>query len=651
MKRDSRCERSNCDRAIRSRTMCEKWCIVTRRIRVNSRSIRNDTPRDCRSNSFKEKLKEEGDNPLFFVYNIEMLYMNRGRDVMSKFTVASNGALETTLRGAEVLSTPLLNKGVAFTQEEREELGLKGLLPPAVLTLEEQARRAYEQFSSQPDDLLKNVYLTALHDRNEVLFYRILTEHLREMLPIVYTPTVGVAIQRYSHEYRKPRGIYLSINDPSGIEDAFANIGATAENIDLVVVTDGEGILGIGDWGVGGINIAIGKLAVYTAAVGIDPSRVLPVILDVGTNREELLNNPFYIGNRHPRITGEAYDEFIDTFVQAVNKQFPKALLHWEDFSSRNARKILDKYRHDVCTFNDDIQGTGAVSLAAVLSAVKASGVPLSEHRVVVFGAGTAGIGIADQVRDAMVRVGLSDEESHNRFWCIDRNGLVTDNMEDLLDFQIPYARKEAEVSDWKQNDAIGLAEVVKHVKPTILIGTSTVAGAFKEEIIKEMASHVERPIILPMSNPTPLAEAKPADLIEWTEGKALVATGSPFEPVTYNGVTYVIGQSNNALIFPGLGLGTIVVRASVMTDGMFAAAAEAVASMVDTSQPGAPILPEVEELRNISELVAIEVAKVAVAEGVARENLSDDDIKIAVKEAIWEPEYRQIKAVEKVRI
>ncbi|OUB95579.1 NAD-dependent malic enzyme [Bacillus thuringiensis serovar canadensis] len=577
--------------------------------------------------------------------------MNRGRDVMSKFTVASNGSLETTLRGVEVLSTPLLNKGVAFTQEEREELGLKGLLPPAVLTLEEQARRAYEQFCSQPDDLLKNVYLTALHDRNEVLFYRILTDHLREMLPIVYTPTVGLAIQRYSHEYRKPRGVYLSINDPSGIEEAFANIGATAENIDLVVVTDGEGILGIGDWGVGGINIAIGKLAVYTAAVGIDPSRVLPVILDVGTNREELLDNPFYIGNRHPRITGEAYDEFIDTFVQAVNKQFPKALLHWEDFSSRNARKILDKYRHDICTFNDDIQGTGAVSLAAVLSAVKASGVPLSEHRVVVFGAGTAGIGIADQVRDAMVRVGVSEEESYKRFWCIDRNGLVTDNMEDLLDFQIPYARKEAEVSKWKQNGVIGLAEVVKHVKPTILIGTSTVAGAFKEEIVKEMASHVERPIILPMSNPTPLAEAKPADLIEWTEGRALVATGSPFEPVTYNGVTYVIGQSNNALIFPGLGLGTIVVRASVMTDGMFAAAAEAVASMVDTSQPGAPILPEVEELRNISEMVAIEVAKVAVAEGVARENLSDNDIKIAVKEAIWEPEYRQIKAVEKVRI
>ncbi|MFI8708609.1 oxaloacetate-decarboxylating malate dehydrogenase [Bacillus sp. NPDC077411] len=576
--------------------------------------------------------------------------MNKGRDFMSKFTVSSDGTLETTLRGREVLATPLLNKGVAFTTEEREELGLKGLLPPAVLTLDEQARRAYEQFCSQPDDLLKNVYLTALHDRNEVLFYRLLTNHLREMLPIVYTPTVGVAIQRYSHEYRKPRGVYLSVNDPNGIEEAFSNIGATAENIDLVVVTDGEGILGIGDWGVGGINIAIGKLAVYTAAVGIDPSRVLPVILDVGTNNEDLLNNPFYIGNRHPRVTGEAYDTFIDLFVKAVCNKFPNALLHWEDFSTRNARKILDKYRDSVCTFNDDIQGTGAVSLAAVLSAVKASGIPLCEHRVVVFGAGTAGVGIADQVRDAMVRLGLSKDEANRRFWCIDRNGLLTD-MDDLLDFQRPYARERSEVQQWQQSEMIGLAEVVKHVQPTILIGTSTVAGAFTEAIVKEMAAHVERPIILPMSNPTPLAEAKPADLISWTEGRALVATGSPFDPVTYNGVTYIIGQSNNALIFPGLGLGTNVVRARVMTDGMFAAAAEAVASMVDTSQPGAPILPEVEELRNISEIVAVEVAKAAVAEGVAREVLSDNDIRKAVKDAMWQPVYRQIKAVEKVTV
>lgn len=570
---------------------------------------------------------------------------------MSKFTVSLNGDIETTLRGAEVLGTPLLNKGVAFTEEERKELGLKGLLPPAVLTLDEQVSRAYKQFCSQPDDLLKNVYLTALHDRNEVLFYRLLTDHLREMLPIVYTPTVGTAIQRYSLEYRKPRGVYLSIDDPHGIEEAFTNIGANAENTDLVVVTDGEGILGIGDWGVGGINIAIGKLAVYTAAVGIDPSRVLPVILDVGTNREDLLTNPFYIGNRHPRVTGEMYDEFIDKFVKTVCNKFPNAMLHWEDFSSQNARRILDKYRNEVCTFNDDIQGTGAVSLAAVLSAVKASGVPLCEHRVVVFGAGTAGIGIADQVRDAMVRAGLSEEEANEHFWCIDRPGLLTDDMDNLLNFQVPYARKAGEVKGWKQDGTIGLADVVKHVKPTILIGTSTVAGAFSEEIVKEMASHVDRPIILPMSNPTPLAEAKPVDLMNWTEGRALVATGSPFDPVPYDGVTYVIGQCNNALIFPGLGLGTIVVRACLMTDVMFAAAAEAVVNMVDVSEKGAPILPEVEELRAVSEAVAVAVAKAAVSEGVAREEMSDEEIEKAVKDSMWQPVYRNVKAVEKVTV
>ncbi|CAM4316830.1 malate dehydrogenase [Bacillus manliponensis] len=570
---------------------------------------------------------------------------------MTKFTVSPNGDLETTLRGAEILGTPLLNKGVAFTEEERKALGLKGLLPPAVLTLDEQARRAYKQFCSQPDDLLKNVYLTALHDRNEVLFYRLLTDHLREMLPIVYTPTVGTAIQRYSHEYRKPRGVYLSIDDPNGIEEAFANIGATTDNTDLIVVTDGEGILGIGDWGVGGINIAIGKLAVYTAAVGIDPSRVLPVILDVGTNREDLLTNPFYIGNRHPRVTGEMYDDFIDKFVKTVCNKFPNAMLHWEDFSSQNARRILDKYRDEVCTFNDDIQGTGAVSLAAVLSAVKASGMPLCEHRVVVFGAGTAGIGIADQVRDAMVRDGLTEEEANGRFWCIDRPGLLTDDMDNLLNFQVPYARKVSEVEDWKQNGTIGLADVVKHVKPTILIGTSTVAGAFSEEIVKEMASHVERPIILPMSNPTPLAEAKPVDLMNWTEGRALVATGSPFDPVTYDGVTYSIGQCNNALIFPGLGLGTIVVRARLMTDAMFAAAAEAVVNMVDVSKQGAAILPEVEELRTVSEAVAVAVAKAAVTEGVARNEMNDEEIEQAVKASMWQPVYRNVKAVEKVTV
>ncbi|NHC40885.1 NAD-dependent malic enzyme [Bacillus sp. MM2020_1] len=566
--------------------------------------------------------------------------MGKGRDYMNKFKVGPNGDVETALRGAELMSIPLLNKGVAFTEEERQELDLTGLLPPAVLTLDEQARRAYEQFSSQPNDLHKNVALSALHDRNEVLFYRVLTDHLPEMLPIIYTPTVGLAIQRYSIEYRRPRGVYLSINDANGIEQAFENFGASAEDIDLIVITDGEGILGIGDWGVGGINIAIGKLAVYTAAAGIDPARVMPVILDVGTDRDELLNIPFYIGNCHPRVRYGRYDAFIEQFVSTAARMFPNALLHWEDFSSQNARSILDKYRDKVCTFNDDIQGTGAVSLAAVLAAVRASNIPLSEHRVVVFGAGTAGIGIADQVRDAMVREGLSWESANRRFWCIDRNGLLADDMDELYDFQRPYARPAEE-----KNAGSGLAEVVRQVHPTILIGTSTVAGAFTEDIVKDMAAHVERPVILPMSNPTPLAEAKPADLIHWTEGRALVATGSPFSPVTYNKTVYVIGQSNNALIFPGLGLGTNVSRASIITDGMFAAAAEAVAGMIDVSDPGAPLLPQIENLRAISEIVAIEVAKVAVADGVAR--IKHDDIKQAVRNAMWEPAYRPIKAAK----
>jgi malate dehydrogenase (oxaloacetate-decarboxylating) len=561
-------------------------------------------------------------------------------DIMEKFKVTPNGEVETTLRGAELLAVPLLNKGVAFTEEERIELGLTGLLPPAKLTLDEQACRAYEQFSSQPNDFHKNITLSALHDRNRVLFYRVLTEHLPEMLPIVYTPTVGLAIQRYSNEYRRPHGVYLSINDVDGIEQTFENFNAGAEDIDLIVITDGEGILGIGDWGVGGINIAIGKLAVYTAAGGIAPARVMPVILDVGTDNEELLNNPFYIGNRHPRVRDERYDEFIEQFVSTATRMFPHSLLHWEDFSSQNARKILEKYRDKVCTFNDDIQGTGAVSLAAVLAAVRASEVPLSEHRIVVFGAGTAGIGIADQIRDAMVREGLSWKSANLRFWCIDRDGLLADDMGELCEFQRPYARPAAE-----NNAGWSLAEVVRHVHPTILIGTSTVAGAFTEDIVKEMAACVERPVIMPMSNPTSLAEAKPADLIHWTEGRALVATGSPFPPVTFNKTVYVIGQSNNALIFPGLGLGTNVARASIITDGMFAAAAEAVAGMIDVSKPGAPLLPQIEDLRTISEIVAVEVAKAAVADGVAR--IKNDDINQAIQNAMWSPVYRPIKAAK----
>jgi malate dehydrogenase (oxaloacetate-decarboxylating) len=567
---------------------------------------------------------------------------------MQSFRFSQDGSIETTLRGAEVLRKPFLNKGVAFTKKEREELKLTGLLPPAVLSLEEQARRAYEQYSAQPNDLSKNVYLSLLHNRNEVLFYRLLSDHLIEMMPIVYTPTVGRAIERFSQEYRGSQGIYLSINDPDGMEEAFSNLGVNPEDIDLIVATDAEGILGIGDWGVGGINIAIGKLAVYTAAAGIDPNRVLPVMLDVGTNRESLLQDPLYVGNSHPRIDGERYDAFINRYVNTALKMFPNALLHWEDFGPNNARRILDRYKKEVCTFNDDIQGTGAVSLAAVLSGVKASSIPLTEHRIVVFGAGTAGIGIAEHIRDAMVKGGLSKEEANRRFWCVDKPGLLTNDMEDIRDFQKPFARAFDEVKEWKVNsfdDGISLLEVVKHIHPTILIGTSTVGGAFTKEIVEEMTSNVDRPIILPMSNPTHLAEAKPADLIAWTEGRALVAAGSPFKPVTYNKTTYVIGQANNALIFPGLGLGTIVSKARIITDGMFAAAAGAVASTVDASQLGAPLLPQVEDLRQVSQTVAMEVAKAAIEEGVARNTI--DDINKAVVDAMWHPVYRTIKAVE----
>ena len=555
--------------------------------------------------------------------------------------------IETQLRGFEVLATPLLNKGVAFPPEEREALGLTGLLPPKVLTLEEQAKRAYKQFQSQPDDLSKNVYLTALHDRNEVLFYRLLNDHMTEMLPIVYTPTVGTAIQQYSHEYRKPRGLFLSVNDPEGMKTAFENLAAKRSRIDLIVATDAEGILGIGDWGVGGIAISIGKLAVYTAAAGIDPNRVLPVVIDAGTNQERLLNDPLYVGNQHSRIRGERYESFIDQYVQIATETFPGVLLHWEDFGTQNARQILKKYKDKICTFNDDIQGTGAVTLAAVLAAVKISKMPLKDHKVVIFGAGTAGIGNAEQIRAALVQEGVSEEESYRRFWCVDRNGLLTDDMNDLQDIQQPYARPADEVKDFSRNgpgDTIDLLEVVKQVQPTILIGTSTVSGAFTEEIVKEMAKHVKRPAIFPMSNPTPLSEARPEDLIKWTEGRALVATGSPFAPVDYNGTRYAIGQANNAFVFPGLGLGTLVSKARLITDNMFYASAAAIAGMVDTGRPGAALLPEVEDLRTVSATVATAVIKAAIKDGVA-ENEPGDVIQ-AVQDAMWHPVYRPIRAI-----
>jgi malate dehydrogenase (oxaloacetate-decarboxylating) len=551
------------------------------------------------------------------------------------------------VRGRAVLADPRINKGTAFSEQERDELGLVGMLPAHVLTLDQQNSRAYRQYCGQPSDLAKNVFLTALHDRNEVLFFRLLGDHLPEMLPIVYTPTVGEAIQRYSHEYRRPRGVYLSVEDPGGVERALVGSGHGPEDVDLIIATDAEAILGIGDWGVGGIEIAVGKLAVYTAAAGVNPARTLAVMLDVGTNRAELLDDPLYLGVGHPRVPRQEYDAFVDRYVTTATRLFPHALLHWEDFGTSNARRILQRYRSSTLTFNDDMQGTGAVNLAAVLSATVLSGRPLQDHRVVVFGSGTAGIGIADQLRDAMAAAGLPQDAATRRFWCVGRHGLLCDDREDLRDFQKPYARPAGEVASWAHDVELGgvsLGEVVRQVRPTILIGTSAQPHAFTEALVREMAAHVERPIILPMSNPTELAEAVPSDLLAWTEGRVLVATGSPFAPVTHAGKTYEIAQVNNALIFPGLGLGVIVARASRITDGMFLAAARAVAALVDPTAPGAALLPQVADLRATSAAVAVAVAGAAHRDGVAG-GPSDEHLQDTVAAAMWQPEYHPVRA------
>ena len=556
--------------------------------------------------------------------------------------------LRVRARGIGVLTTPFLNRGTAFTPEERRALDLVGLLPEGVSTIDGQVRRVHAQFQRQPDALARNVYLANLRDRNEVLFYRLLSEHLAEMLPIVYTPTVGKAIERYSHEYRRPRGVFLSIDHPDLVEESLRNYGLGSDEVDLIVATDAEGILGIGDWGVGGIEIAIGKLTVYIAAAGIHPRRVIPVVLDVGTDNPALLDDELYLGARHERVGGQRYDEFIDAYVQAATKLFPHALLHWEDFGAANARRILQRYADSCCTFNDDMQGTAAVVLAAALAATSAGGTRMAEQRVVVHGAGTAGTGIADMLRAAMVREGLGPEEATRRFWCLDRDGLLTDDRADrLLDFQRPYARPAAEVAGWSRagsGQGPSLAEVVGQVHPTMLIGTSTQAGAFTEQVVRQMAAHVERPVIMPLSNPTSRAEAVPADLIAWTGGRALVATGSPFTPVTYGGVTYRIAQANNALVFPGLGLGVAVARARRVSDRMLAAAADAVAALAGAATPGAPLLPTVDRLREVSATVAVAVARAAAAEELAE--VAPDDPVQQVNQAMWQPAYPRVEPV-----
>jgi len=547
-------------------------------------------------------------------------------------------------RGSAVLSSPTINRGTAFTLKEREALGLTGLLPTGVSTLEGQLRRVYAQYTEQSNDLRKWVYLANLRDRNEVLFYRLLSEHISEMLPVVYTPTVGLAIERFSHEFRRTRGVYLSVDRPEEVEIALRNTQLGAEDVDLLVATDAEGILGIGDQGVGGIEIAVGKLAVYTAAAGIHPSRVLPVMLDMGTDNLTLLNDEMYLGERHARVRDERYDQLVDAYVTAVAKLFPNAMLHWEDFGASNARRILDRYAGEHCTFNDDMQGTAAVVLAAAFSAVRAAGTRLRDQRVVIHGAGTAGLGVADILRDQMVREGLSHEEATGRFWALASSGVIADDrLEHLRDFQVPYARPWSEVADWSPaGTRPGLADVVRRVEPTMLIGTSTQAGAFTEPVVRDMAAHCPRPIIMPLSNPTSKTEALPTDVLRWTDGRALVATGSPFAPVVHDNVTYEIAQANNALVFPGLGLGVTVARASRISDRMIAAAADAVAGLSDATRLGAPLLPSVRDLRPVSAAVAIAVAKAAAEEGLARVPL-DDPIQ-QVHQAMWRPEYPRLE-------
>jgi malate dehydrogenase (oxaloacetate-decarboxylating) len=548
------------------------------------------------------------------------------------------------LRGRSVLSSPMLNRGTAFTPAEREALGLTGLLPDAVSTIERQLERVYAQYLRQPDDLAKNIFLGNVRDRNEVLFYRLLTEHLQEMLPIVYTPTVGTAIERYSLEFSRPRGVYLSVDHLDQIETAFLNYGLGSDEVDLLVATDSEGILGIGDWGVGGIAIATGKLAVYTAAAGLHPHRAIPVVLDSGTDNQALLAEDTYLGSRHARVRDERYDQLIDAYVTVAAKLFPNAMLHWEDFGAANARRILLKYADTCCTFNDDIQGTAAVVLAAALCATRAAGLAMRDQVIVIHGAGTAGIGIADALRQVMIDEGLSPGEATARFYALGSKGLLAAGYPGTLrDFQVPYARTAGEVAGW-QRDAdgrIGLAEVVSRTRPTMLIGTSTQPGAFSEPIVTEMAEHAERPVIMPLSNPTSRSEAQAADLIAWTGGRALIATGSPFPPVTYGGVEYQVAQANNALIFPGLGLGVTVSRARRVSDGMLAAAAAALAELADCTSPGAAVLPPVTRLREVSAAVAEAVARAAVAEGLSETPL--DGLPERVRAAMWEPAYPEV--------
>lgn len=554
-------------------------------------------------------------------------------------------ALEVSLKGHALLNQPLLNKGSAFTDDERRALGLLGIIPPHQSTMEEQLQRRYTTFQQQASALDKYVHLSSLQDRNETLFYRLLQEHIAEMMPIIYTPTVGAACQKFSRIYERPRGLFLSYPHRDEIDAILAN--APQRDVRVIVVTDGERILGLGDLGVGGIGIPIGKLALYTLCAGIHPATTLPIVLDVGTNNQELLTDPLYIGWRHPRVQGEEYDAFIATFVQSVMRHFPNAILQWEDFANQNAGRLLELYQDRLCSFNDDIQGTGAVTLAGMLAAVQLTGTPLSEQRIIMYGAGSAATGIASQIVTVMERAGLTAEQARATIWLVDSRGLVHHARTNLDRFKQTYARPVEEVAGWPTDEAgsISLLEAVRQVRPTALIGTAAQPGAFTEEIVREMASHVARPIIFPLSNPTSKSEAVPAALLAWTEGRALIATGSPFAPVSYDGHEMRIGQCNNAFIFPGVGLGVIATGARRVTDAMFVAAAEALSELSPARlDPSASLFPALEDVRTVSCRVALAVGIEAQRAGLA-EPTSPEELEHRIVTTMWEPRYRRLTA------
>ncbi|MGA8710726.1 MAG: NAD-dependent malic enzyme [Thermoplasmata archaeon] len=544
------------------------------------------------------------------------------------------------LRGMDLLDTPLFNKGTAFSYEERTRLGLHALLPPQVETLEQQVVRAYEAYERKTDDLERHIYLRALQDNNEVLFYRLLLDHLEEMTPVVYTPVVASGCQEFSHIYRRPRGLFLSYPLRESLIELLRH--RPNPEVDVIVVTDGERILGIGDQGAGGLGIPIGKLSLYTLFGGIAPERTLPIVIDVGTNNQDRLKDPEYLGWRHDRITGPDYDAFIDRFVQAVKQELPGTLLQWEDFGVEHARPILERYRDQMLTFNDDIQGTGAVTLAVVLAASEVTGVPLKDQRLAILGAGSAGIGVADLFRSALVETGLSETEARRRCWLVNRGGLLHTGRTDLRTDQMVYAQPWEDVKSWAPTGAgkLGLEEVVREAHPTVLVGLSTLKGAFTESMVRSMARWVSRPLILPLSNPTVKSEAVPEDLIRWTEGRAIVATGSPFPPIEFNGTNYHIAQCNNVYIFPALGLGLVAGRCRRATDSMLLAAARSLAEHSPAREnPHAPLLPTLRSLRGVAEDIALAVAREGQRRSLAP-SMSVDELRARIRQARWEPEY-----------